>query len=837
MGSRSLGTLTIDLIAQIAGFVAGMDQASRVAEERSKRIEASIKSAAHGIEAAFAAFGVYEMITTVGDATAQQEQAVARLQQTLTSTGNTTGKTTEEIVKLSKAISETTTFTDEMVLSAANVLAGFKDIKGDQFEPMLRLVTDLATKTGNLEEAAKLLGRAIEDPVKSMRTFREQGIIFDQTTQDMIQRYAQLGDRAKAAAIIVDELNKRVGGQAGVQANTLGGALTQLSNAWNDLFKTQQGVQQVTDAVKGLTEFLRDPRTIEAAEGFTSAIINGFAEAGRALRWFAEITGNTLSSQFDKEIDRRKAQIDSLEKKLEQQTANRDDKSLLHRLFGASKEEWDKQIAETTAQLTEAKKQLEIYQAAVDKFRRGEQFGVGTIPKPIPDITLPASAVRIPLQSELPSTKEFEDAARPLKEQIALFGQVGEAAKIAYEIQANDSDRMRKMREGEKQSLLDLAKQVDALAHMKAFSDQALQYAEQIKLIEMTSRAEKARFDTEYGGLKTLEPAQKQQLIVWAQTADAIEETVRQFERLQQTQARLDLTPLERYRAALIDIANLPNLSDATRSALTTQQLQTYEASTKAINEQARAMKASIDPLEQYRQNLVEMAKLRTVVDDSGKPIISDAEYNRWLKQQQHALAQATDLWTAFRDQAQRNMQDALASWIENFGKTKDSILAGFGDMLKKLAAQAAAAKIMKQVFDWADAAGGQGGFIGKLGDIFKSFFGGPVPAVPVGHQAGGPFQAGQLIRVGEGGPEDIVAGFNGYVVPNMGSAPAAGGLTVQVINPPSPPTVAETTDINGRRQLQIMFEQMLGQSLADGRVDGALRGRYGLRPMPGGAR
>ena len=41
MASRNLGTLTIDLVAQIAGFLAGMDKAAKAAEAAEAAAEAA----------------------------------------------------------------------------------------------------------------------------------------------------------------------------------------------------------------------------------------------------------------------------------------------------------------------------------------------------------------------------------------------------------------------------------------------------------------------------------------------------------------------------------------------------------------------------------------------------------------------------------------------------------------------------------------------------------------------------------------------------------------------------------------------------------------------------
>ena len=50
MSARSLGTLTIDLIAQVGGFVAGMTEAERVADKRAKQIKKNLKEIGKDID-------------------------------------------------------------------------------------------------------------------------------------------------------------------------------------------------------------------------------------------------------------------------------------------------------------------------------------------------------------------------------------------------------------------------------------------------------------------------------------------------------------------------------------------------------------------------------------------------------------------------------------------------------------------------------------------------------------------------------------------------------------------------------------------------------------------
>jgi hypothetical protein len=77
----------------------------------------------------------------------------------------------------------------------------------------------------------------------------------------------------------------------------------------------------------------------------------------------------------------------------------------------------------------------------------------------------------------------------------------------------------------------------------------------------------------------------------------------------------------------------------------------------------------------------------------------------------------------------------------------------------------------------------------------------------------------------------------DGYIIPAGDFGSPAGGVQVNIINPPTQPTVTESRDANGMRQIQVVFEKMLQSSMAEGKFDNSLRGRFGLRPVPGGGR
>jgi hypothetical protein len=55
MASKSLGTLTLDLVARIGGYTAGLDKAEKEAQKRAKAIENAFDTAAAGVGIAFGA--------------------------------------------------------------------------------------------------------------------------------------------------------------------------------------------------------------------------------------------------------------------------------------------------------------------------------------------------------------------------------------------------------------------------------------------------------------------------------------------------------------------------------------------------------------------------------------------------------------------------------------------------------------------------------------------------------------------------------------------------------------------------------------------------------------
>jgi len=137
--------------------------------------------------------------------------------------------------------------------------------------------------------------------------------------------------------------------------------------------------------------------------------------------------------------------------------------------------------------------------------------------------------------------------------------------------------------------------------------------------------------------------------------------------------------------------------------------------------------------------------------------IPNSEEFQDILRRTKEGFKEAEDQVSELNEfmiQAARNTQNIIADSLKNsFDGGFKGIIRGFGEMLRDLVAQAAAAQIGTFLF-------GDFGKTNKIGGLIGRFFGG-------GKAAGGPIDSGRAFLVGERGPEIIVPRGAGTVIPN----------------------------------------------------------------------
>lgn len=264
----------------------------------------------------------------------------------------------------------------------------------------------------------------------------------------------------------------------------------------------------------------------------------------------------------------------------------------------------------------------------------------------------------------------------------------------------------------------------------------------------------------------------------------------------------------------------------------------------RQANEQDQAVQSLIDkyrdlanPAEKYRQEI----ELITALEAQGALSAEEAFKAR------EKIGEQADAVEKVTDAVKKQKSAAEELGLTFTSALEDAIVKGgeLGDILDGLAQDIARILIRKSVTEPLAKA---------IGELFPSANGnafGPSGVIPFARGGvvnsptffkfanGGSFAGGVM---GEAGPEAILplkrgaGGKLGVVAEGAGG----GGVVVQIINPPSQPTVRSVEE-GGKTQVQVMFEQVDAQMAAGissgrSRTAAAIQGTYGLNRGRGAA-
>lgn len=231
---RAVGGL--EKTAKSAG--GGFDILGEIATGAMRRIgEAAINAVGSGLRL------VGDFFTDSIKEATEFQNVFAQTQAVIESTGMAAGFTAEEMANLASdlsAASGMSLFSDDAILSAQNVLATFKEIKGVKFEEATAAILDMSQAMGmDLKSATIQVGKALNDPIGGISALSRVGVQFTDDQKAVIESLVETGDVAGAQAIILGELNSQFGGSAAAAVNTYAGQMTVLSEQFNDV---KQGV-------------------------------------------------------------------------------------------------------------------------------------------------------------------------------------------------------------------------------------------------------------------------------------------------------------------------------------------------------------------------------------------------------------------------------------------------------------------------------------------------------------------------------------------------------------------------------------------------------------------
>lgn len=849
--SAVIGALRAELSASIAKFKDDMgkaaDEVAKFAssvEKQGARIESAGKKLSLALTVPLVAFG-YKAV----EAGKQAAQAMGQVEAALTSTGGRSGRTAEQLQQSAAALEQISTFDKTDILAGVSAsLLRFGNIQGPIFDEAQKAVVNLATRLGmDLPNAAKLVGKALNQPATGLTALNRAGVQFTKSQKDMVASLIATGRGLDAQKLILAELDREFGGAA--EAARKNDPFAVLNNSLRDLAETAgplivAAITPITEALKGLADWFDtlSPTmqkvvvyaglfaaalgpvlvvigNVTKVIGFITPLIYGLGEAiaaaigislGALLGWVVAI-GAAVGAVvlFWKSI-----------------------KDILHGDFTAAwadaKEAAGKLVDDVTGLFEKkpAKMPVVIVPPKADSGGAGKQ-----------QFDLPAQVES--------ARKAFEASLKGIDIKIAngidtlqlpkavaaaneLTAQIDEAVRKAKEAGVNTGawsaqiDRLRANVEKLKQ--VGLAKEAEKFGREVDANGIAVERFAKGSLDPLSEKLEGV--DTAYKSLKDKIDAQIKDNTVLAQSNDAAAAAMAKLQG--------QLGDLEKAHALATQAAKdqwaaenkLRDLEAQGANLETTQQIRDFKQSstvTGPISSHQEALQKSSDDLQ--KTQIETATKLQDLENQRAEAArVGDDEQVKRLDGQielqkqfydlvQHTTADQIDAATringafkSFTDDLASSLTDMISNWSFDLNGLRNV----FKDLAKELfikpfvtSAAEGLTGSLKGLFSSASSGSGSGGF----GDLFSGFLGGKA--------GGGYVGPNEWAIAGEHGPEPVFGGKQGVTVmsnPDATAAFGAGGSRTVVQN-----FNISTPDANSFRMSQRQIGRSAKQKLAVG--------------------
>ena len=308
-----LGNIWVKLGLKSDDFQRGLDNSHK----RAERFGTAIGKIGAKMVLAWAAVGVAltRMFKASVENYQQQEAANRKLQNALKNTGSAIGTNYDELKRYASELQRVNGFADDATMNAMATLTTFRNVQGQVFKDTIKAAQDMAAFMGtDLNTAVQQLGKALEAPEIGITMLRRSGVIFTKEMTDGIKRLVAEGKTAEAQMAILEEVNKRFGGEAARQAETTAGAWKRVGMAFGDL---SEHIGAATNATRGLANSLAS--ALETADQIISSealtrwekfkvIFLGIGQAKAADKMVAFDKANREAAEHAAEYAKRQAE-------------------------------------------------------------------------------------------------------------------------------------------------------------------------------------------------------------------------------------------------------------------------------------------------------------------------------------------------------------------------------------------------------------------------------------------------------------------------------------------------------------------------------------------------
>lgn len=430
MGSKSLGVLTLDIVAKIGGFVDGMSKAERESRKRMDGIAKSVGKATAALGGLSIAAAAGAVVKNVADSAKEIEN--------LSKVANSGVEEFQRITFAAKQYGVEQDKVADILKDTSDKVGDFLQTGGgalaDYFENIAPSIGQTAEQFRNLSgrDALQLYVDGLEKAnlSQSEMTFYMEAIASDATLllpllKNNGRELGRLSKQADDLGAVLSDLDIQQLNEVARQTDVLKGAFQGAAN---------QATVALLPAIKDLSSLLQDQNTIDAM----SRLVSGFAgiakNAAEALvnvtkfsKFVGEELARTLNGAASDDIAGLERQLDQIKDLKNSGPLDR------LRFFGKDglveyydDAELDAEISKITAQLKQA------YAGATVNPTGDKQNDSGTTATVAAAEVVRLTATQREEQKKL--NEEFDKMLLAYQQQIAFAGEATELEKIRFEV-------------------------------------------------------------------------------------------------------------------------------------------------------------------------------------------------------------------------------------------------------------------------------------------------------------------------------------------------------------------------------------------------------------------
>lgn len=217
-----MATAQIDIKATNKGLSNTLNESESLVKQFATGVKIALATAA----AAFVIDKIKDNFSSWISEASKAADATNKLAAQVERTGGVAGYSAAQLKQMADEMEGLTGVESEAIQKAQSLLIVFDNIRGDEFRRATTAANDLAkVMEVDVASAARVVGKALDDPVDAINALARSGIDFSEAQKDMIKSMAESGDVVGAQQVILDALEAKVGGVAEAMGGTFSGRL------------------------------------------------------------------------------------------------------------------------------------------------------------------------------------------------------------------------------------------------------------------------------------------------------------------------------------------------------------------------------------------------------------------------------------------------------------------------------------------------------------------------------------------------------------------------------------------------------------------------------------